>query len=337
MVKEYTVMKRLFSIIFLLVGTVVLGAAQAVQLSKSDAVNIALNEILANKLEVVDAYISSAPVTMQKGLQVRLRTVRCPYSFNWVIFIDDHPFANWDHPCRYVFINRDKKEYTIVNEVRPPERLEDFEKINEAKLPSRPTLNLRKGGYPAAIMNAPPNPHYYAVIISGGYSDWYNYIRYWNDISATFCTLTQVYGYMPENIYVHSTDGTAAHNHGSLDLDKVGPPYTDDIRFPASKASITTTFQMLDSTIGPGDQLFVYVTDHGGTDANGSFIYLWDDEMLTSSELKEMLAPINASEIIVVMEQCFSGGFITGADNLTGSHRVVHTACSATEESWAEL
>lgn len=89
---------------------------------------------------------------------------------------------------------------------------------------------------------ATPNPHYYAVIISGGIDDSYNYLRYWNDMSSIFCALTQVYGYMPENIFVHSTDGTIVHNHGSLDLDRISPPYTDDIDLPASKSNITNSF-----------------------------------------------------------------------------------------------
>jgi hypothetical protein len=192
-----------------------------------------------------------------------------------------------------------------VSEEWFPFDMDDFEKISGVEFRGE---NLLQTNPYAALEMVEENANLYGVIINGGVNSYNNHIRYWNDMSEIFCTITQVYGYMPENIYVHSTDGTAANNHGSLDLDNDD---IDDIEYPASNSSIETTFQTLANAMGPEDQLFIYVTDHGSTISGESYICLWGTDKIISSQLKQMLSPINAAEIIVVMEQCFSGGFIT--------------------------
>ena len=298
-----------------------------------------MNQILADDIGKVDVYVASNDISSQDGLQLWDKTLSCAYSSNWVFFVDDYVFANWAHPCRYIFVNSETGEYQIVNETAPP-KLCDFEKISGVEIPEPIVLPTDPN---SIIETREPNPHLYAVIINGGFNDYNNHIRYWNDMSAIYCTITQVYGYMPENIYVHSTTGTAAHNHGSLDLDNDD---IDDIEYPAYKPDIESTFQALANEMEPDDQLFVYVTDHGDTTVTGeSYIVLWDidgdwyvdpNERITSSELTDMLEPFNCAEIIVVMEQCFSGGFLNDPINIQAVHRTVHTACNGIEHSWAE-
>lgn len=334
--KEESTIKQTTAILSLLLLAVLPMNAQGVQVSKNEAADLVLHEVLPGVIGTVDVFISKSPVLATTGLRLPRRSIACPYRSNWVVFIDDHVHANWAHPCRYVFVNTERREYRIVNDVIFPARAEDFEMVSG--VPVRPvSLPLKTDGNPrTSLQTAVPNPHCYAVLINGGWDTAHNAIRYWNDISAMFCALTQVYGYMPENIYVHSTDGIPANNFGYLDLDRIEPPYTDDIDLPAYKPLIANTFSTLASTIGPDDQLFVYVTDHGDRDDHGSFIYLWDGNVITTSDLRNMLAPINAAEMIIVMEQCNSGGFVTDPVNITGPHRLIHTACAATELSNAE-
>jgi hypothetical protein len=302
------------------------------EITKGQAIDIALNKILAEEIGNVDVYVTINLVSDEDGVPIYDTTLTCPYSLNWVFFVDDFVFANWAHPCRYIFMNYENAEYQIVSEKWFPFDMDDFEKISGIEYRGE---NLLQTNPYAALEMTEENANLYAVIINGGFDPFYNHIRYWNDMSAIFCTLTQVYGYMPENIYVHSTDGTTENNHGSLDLDNDD---IDDIEYPALKSSIQNTFQTLANVIGPEDQLFIYVTDHGDTTSSGeSYICLWGTDKITSSQLKQMLSPINATEIIVVMEQCFSGGFITDPVNITDSHRVVHTAANGEEYSKAEV
>ncbi len=324
--------KSFFVLLTFLLLAVIARAQQGIQVSKTDAVNFVLNKILVNDIGKVDVFISSNVVSSSDGIILPRRKISCPYSSNWVVFVDDYVFANWEHPCRYIFINSATKEYKIVNEVLKPIDMGNFESISIMK---RPELGLLK----SAPLNQPTvqtvasNPHCYAVIISGGINDYYNKIRYWNNISAIYCTLTQVYGFPKENIYVHSADGTKAHNYGSLDLDNDN---LNDIKYSASLASINTTFQTLTNKIGPHDQLYIFVTDHGGEDATGSIIYLWGSDYMRPSDFNNMLYEINASEIIFVMQQCHSGGFISDLTNIQGPHREIHTACTSDEVSYAE-
>ena len=309
--------------------SVTLTAQKETKVQKQDAIDLAAG-LLSKDIGKVDVFISANPVPSVNGLTLHNRKISCPYSTNWVVFIDDYVFANWEHPCRYIFINAETKEYKIVKEVLPPDDLVNFDTVMVMKRPQPKLIRGSSLGKNTGVKTVASNPHCYAVIISGGYNDANNHIRYWNDISAIYCTLTQIYGFTPGNIFVHSADGTAAHNHGSLDLDGDG---NADIDAPASYSSISSTFQTLAGTIGADDQLYIFVTDHGGS---GSYIYLWGSDILTTSDLSSMLSPINASEIIAVLEQCYSGGFITNSTNITGLHRDIQTACSANESSWAE-
>ena len=44
----------------------------------------------------------------------------CPYFENWVFFVDDLPLANWAHPCRYIFFDKQNGAYTIIEDNWPP-------------------------------------------------------------------------------------------------------------------------------------------------------------------------------------------------------------------------
>lgn len=44
----------------------------------------------------------------------------CIYPENWVFFVDDAPLANWAHPCRYIFFDKQNGEYTIIEDNWPP-------------------------------------------------------------------------------------------------------------------------------------------------------------------------------------------------------------------------
>ncbi len=52
----------------------------------------------------------------------------------------------------------------------------------------------------------------YAVIISGGGDNESNWVRYWNDCSAMYSALVNVYNYSPPHIYVIMADGTSSGN-----------------------------------------------------------------------------------------------------------------------------
>ena len=99
------------------------------------------------------------------------------------------------------------------------------------------------------------NPNLYAVLICG-----YDELRFWNDISAIYCTLLNVYGYTKENIIVLYSDGTSFRGE-DLDNDEI-----DDIDNNADKWTVYSTFQDLSGQLGPEDGLFIYIDGHRGRD-----------------------------------------------------------------------
>jgi hypothetical protein len=99
----------------------------------------------------------------------------------------------------------------------------------------------------------------------------------------------------------------------------------------------------------PGDQLFVYVTNHGdgGYGDNKSSISLPDSQNnnrtipLYDYELEEYLKGIKCSQMIFLMQQCYSGGFIANLMNVQGEdikckNRSIYTECDINEWGYGE-
>jgi tetratricopeptide (TPR) repeat protein len=306
------------------------------QITKQDAKDWILKELLKEKLGKVDVYISKDIVRKKDGLKLWKKQLAVPYTECWIFFVDEMPFANWEHPCSYIFVNKETGEYEIVKEKIHPADLNQFEVISNVKHQGG-LGKMLKTYTPSVIQTVSPNEHLYAVIING--CDWQ---RYWNDISAMYCTLVDVYGYPEQNILVHYGDGTSSFGN-DFNNDNI-----NDIDYNANKSTIERTFRNLAGEwtndpnvpeLGPDDQLFIFIDDHGGHNGSSSYICLQDYD-LYPDELADYIENINCSSMIFVMEQCHSGGFeneITNVTNAACKHRVIHTACGEYEYSWAEI
>jgi len=161
-----------------------------------------------------------------------------------------------------------------------------------------------------------PTEEKYAVLYSGGIKPGKDYYRYWNDIIYMYFIL-QMHGYSSDNIYVIYKDG-------------VGEDTYTPVHYPATHASMDTVFGILEEEMGARDTLFFYTTNHGG----GGGISVWNPMdsggALTHSQVSDWLDAITCNNMIIVMEQCVSGAFIT---HLSASNRVIMTACMDNEGS----
>ena len=331
-------------------------------LSKMDARNLVISQVLNGNTEGKLVYVSSEPVKAGTIIESWYSSIELPQKEGWFFFVDDHPSANWEHPCRYVFVDLTGK-MTVYKATTPPNNIMELEGMVGFK-----TVGFKAGKKPETYTNPLPlkslqtasnqvTENCYAVIISGGANPASNYWRYWNDSSFIYTTLTQVYGYADDHIYVLMSDGTDPGDDrhcqirdatgviiadwldsSPLDLDGDGD---NDIDYAATRTSITTVFDTLSGILGEGDYLFVFTTDHGAPDPSAGatpqdvILHLWgetirDDEFAT--ELNKISADCEA--IMIMMEQCNSGGFVD--DLIPGPQdRVIATACSSTESSWA--
>lgn len=276
----------------------------------------------------------------------------------WLVFADLMPEANWEHPCKYIYVsdNKEDGEYTVavVDSVRPPHS-GDFEPMKLSQI-TRDRMELEssekaKRAGAARMMKSGPLPIYstpfssktYAVILSGGLSPADNAERYWNDCSYMYKTLTRNFGLPKENVKVLMSDGKSPGldrnlnisfspdlDSSPLDLDGDGEC---DIDFSASKDTLAMVFDELKNKLTDNDHLLVFVTDHGGYDEynDKSYINLWNGERLYPDEFASYFNGFNAGYVSFVLGQCYSGGFIPA---LKADNHIVMTACAEKELSY---
>ncbi|MBN2056533.1 hypothetical protein JW905_16530, partial [bacterium] len=293
-------------------------------------------EFLSEGADNVSVYVSESIMPAGTGIETWRTRVTVLDTARWFVFIDDQPGANWEHACRYVFIDPVDGSYEVVDHTQPPELLPRMKCLIGSRIgefaPAPPVAPLK-----TIRRSASRNPdNLYAVLISGGASQYSNYPRYWNDISEIYTTLVDVYDYPDDHIYALISDGlnpAADRSDGTNsnpDLDGDGD---DDITHSCTVANLTTVFGALDGILTAQDTLLVYATDHGSSNGGWSTsLNLWGEE-ITDAAFAALVDPIECGDEIYVFEQCYSGGFL---DNLAGTgNRVVMSAARHDESSWA--
>jgi hypothetical protein len=261
-------------------------------------------------------------------------------SEGYVVFIDDMAYANFCHPCRYVFVDQATGAFLVAHDQKPPKNAETWREMDTEpfkKLMAAGNRRAARKTEPAKPGKSSRGGELYALLMNGGASSWSNHVRYWNDLSNIYITLVDVYGYKDENIIVLCSDGldpapdqsNGQNSHPDLDGDG-----DDDIMYATTSANVSMVFDELANTLTVDDQLFIFVTDHGSS-AGGwnTDINLWNNQMLHDWEWEEMLDALPPLDIIVTLEPCFSGGFEDNTTHLPP--RVFSSACSHLEYSWA--
>lgn len=269
---------------------------------------------------------------------------------DWIIFVDPSPGMGWEHLCytaeypKFIKVGDDPTRFTVYPSERmtPPEGtltpvyLEVSFMTNQDYRPYVKKATLTQ----AQLDDA---EHTYAIIINGGVTPFMNYERYWNDCSFIYQTLTNRFGVPKKNIYPLMSDGEdpaadmftldGRYTSQSLDLDRDG---ADESIQAATKSNVKQSFNSLKQSLTAGDQVLIYVMDHGGYDTTTkeSYICLWNNEQLNGYELNEMIARLleRGVSVNVLLGQCYAGGFL----KYTGlSGCVTMAACGETEPSWA--
>ena len=261
----------------------------------------------------------------------------------WVIFVDQEPGKNWSHNCAYYYIPKSiplsyssvpyycqSAQMPVSDYTLSPHSIH----MNHVQhMPSIDAISLDQ-------LNQNIITHTYAVILSGGWDISVNYARYWNDCSFIYQTLKKRYGIPQSNIRVLISDGTDSGDdmrvgynlYVSSPLDLDGDNICD-ITCAATKQNLTAQLQSLADVMTSQDRLFFFVIDHGSVDQYGNaMICLWNHDTIYDYELSDLLDDFDVASMNIVMGQCYSGGFI---DNLAASNRIISTACSDTEVSYA--
>jgi hypothetical protein len=177
----------------------------------------------------------------------------------------------------------------------------------------------------------PPAVH--ALLINGGDRPAINYLSHLQHLQA-MADLLRRRGVAPARIHVFSADGE--EDGADLATREVAPPdfwlidgtalgnrlkpaaelistRWNEVRLhPARREALREWFEAARQEILPGDQLLIFVTDHGtggGRDPGNAAIALWQ-ERITVREFQALLARLSPGvRIVALMSQCYSGAF----------------------------
>ena len=79
--------------------------------TKEEIIEIVVTEVLYNETEGKELYIMPEPLPPGTVIWSWTQEIRRLPAEEWLVFIDDFPMANWEHSCRYVFVDNTKRTY----------------------------------------------------------------------------------------------------------------------------------------------------------------------------------------------------------------------------------
>jgi hypothetical protein len=127
------VLKKTFSftlVILLFIGSTC-AAGEKGCIDQDQAWKIVKEKILAKEQKDKVVYVSIDLLKPGQAVKSWENEYKVPGDFQqaWLFFIDDQPGANWQHACRYVFVDVGSGKYTIIKALTPPDSLEEMKKI----------------------------------------------------------------------------------------------------------------------------------------------------------------------------------------------------------------
>ena len=124
-------MKKLFFMMSMLISLGVFSACSSDNdedslISQDHAWLIVKTFVLNNKLDKINVYVSQNTIQPNKTIETYSTPDISPDYESWLFFIDDIPFGNWSHPCRYVYVNAVGGKYVVHQQSMPPMSMGEF-------------------------------------------------------------------------------------------------------------------------------------------------------------------------------------------------------------------
>ena len=108
----------------------------------------------------------------------------------------------------------------------------------------------------------------------------------------------------------------------------------DDVDLESLLGNAQTTFQ---TWAANSDKLFVYLVDHGGDSSGNAYFRLNSTEVITAAQLDSWLDDLQnvyGTEIIVVIDCCYSGSFVDELAYVGPPKRILITGCGSDEATY---
>ncbi len=234
-----------------------------------------------------------------------------------IVFADDEPTKNWGHRCRYLLHDPHSGELTgEIPALLPPtfdfgERFDAFH---------TPVVSVSEAATQWPVVALPwwvfadQTRRWYAILYAGASMN-----RHVNDIEFLYRTLVNVYRVPKSRITVLSYDGTLTYNDANWQrhVGSIGnwpgnnTPYQMKIDGAGTRAELLAAIAAVGEKLGPQDNLLLHTNNHGNTVSGGSTIISYEGDDATESDLADAVGALpQFNSLMVMMEQCFSGGFI---------------------------
>jgi hypothetical protein len=255
-----------------------------------------------------------------------------------LVFADDEPSANFAHACRYLLydaksgeLHREVPAQFPPHDAKRPETLRAFHE--PVRFVANPNLFRIWPWFYCPILI--PAYERYAILYSGMSNK-----RHLNDLEFLYRTLIDIYHFSPANILSYSYDGSLNTQDGvQVHWPGDNTNYRIQITGAGTRAAFESGIDSLKSKLKKDDLLLIHSNNHGGYDGTSGTANLctypnWDGYY--ANDFANKLAELpKFGKLIVMMEQCHSGGFNQPIVNKsTATATSVASACIETKNSY---
>ena len=275
----------------------------------------------------------------------------------WLVFVDEKPMQGWAHACKYVYLPTDYSGTSTVPMLVIPGKLpprngvkltlfgEKGEGTRSIKVSQKTKNNKRIIENSFSLSDTSVTDLKYEVAIVNCFNDIdYNYLTYYFDMKYFYEMLHKKYGINDFHIF-SGVNFTYDFAGNSVNVDEEFF-YFDELSkiiddgcygyrgYEPTKKDFTDYLKSKQEA-EPVDNLIIFFSGHGYHNEKKNRYYIcFPDGDMSDIELKKLLDAIPTQHQIIIMENCYSGGFI---DALAAKGRVIMTACSKEEESFAMI
>ena len=229
-----------------------------------------------------------------------------------VVFVDDEPMANWSHDCRYQLYNAESgKMYQEVKAGFPPflaEVPETFKAFHCPVVMQNPLRKIWAQELEVAFPFKFRKGNRYAILFSGASNN-----RHTNDLEFLYRQLVDRFFFAEDNITVLNYDGTV--NYSGWPKPVTSWPgdsssYTMPVDGAGTRQALEDALDDIKLKLKQDDLLLIHTNNHGGHDGTEAYLCTYSGPDYKASDFAAKLAELPVfDDLIVMMEQCHSGGF----------------------------
>ena len=262
-------------------------------------------------------YLHDAVYRAGEVIQPRRADVVVPRD-SVIVFADDEPTKNWGHRCRYLLHDPKSGELTGELTALLPPTLDFGERFVAFHTPVGSASAAVAERWPVVTLPwwvfADQTRRWHAILYAGASMN-----RHVNDIEFLYRTLVNVYRVPKSRITVLSYDGTLTYNDGNWQrhVGSIGnwpgdnTPYQMKIDGAGTRAELLAAIAAVGEKLRPQDNLLLHTNNHGNTVGGVSTIISYEGDDTTQSDLADAVGALpELNSLMVMMEQCFAGGFI---------------------------